>query len=318
MATKILIMGGTGYIGKFIVLASAKSEHPTFAMVRSLEPSSPKKAAIYQSFKDAGVTLIKGDLYDHESLVSAFKQVDIVISTVGSTELKDQVNIIAAIKECGNIKRFFPSEFGNDVDHVEGPNIRCVEPAKSLFGLKAKIRRTIEAEGIPYTYVCPNSCAGYFLPNIGQIGKFDENFSPLPAPREKLDIIGDGTPKAIFVNEEDIGTYTIKAVDDPRTLNKTLCVRPPSNIMSFNDVVSLWEKKIGNTLVKTYLSEEQVLEKTKTSPYPVDLFWAILYSAFIAGVENNFEIEPSFGVEATELYPDVKYTTVDEYLDHFV
>lgn len=59
MATKILIMGGTGYIGKFIVLASAKSEHPTFAMVRSLEPSSPKKAAIYQSFKDAGVTLIK-------------------------------------------------------------------------------------------------------------------------------------------------------------------------------------------------------------------------------------------------------------------
>ncbi|CDP19242.1 unnamed protein product [Coffea canephora] len=32
----------------------------------------------------------------------------------------------------------------------------------------------------------------------------------------------------------------------------------------------------------------------------------------------NFEIKASFGIEATELYPDVKYTTLDEYLSQFV
>ena len=36
------------------------------------------------------------------------------------------------------------------------------------------------------------------------------------------------------------------------------------------------------------------------------------------GDQTNFEIEPLFGVEATQLYPDVKYTPVDEFLDQFV
>lgn len=43
-------------------------------------------------------------MYDHASLVKAIKQVDVVISTVGHTQLGDQVKIIAAIKEAGNVK----------------------------------------------------------------------------------------------------------------------------------------------------------------------------------------------------------------------
>ena len=65
----------------------------------------------------------------------------------------------------------------------------------------------------------------------------------------------------IFSKEEDIATYTIKAVDDPRTLNKDLHIRPPANILSFNEIVSLWEKKIGKTPEKTYLLEDQFLKK---------------------------------------------------------
>ena len=47
---------------------------------------------------------LQGDLYDHESLVKAIKQVDVVISSVGHMQLADQVKIIAAIKEAGNVK----------------------------------------------------------------------------------------------------------------------------------------------------------------------------------------------------------------------
>ena len=46
----------------------------------------------------------QGDLYDHQSLVKAIKQVDVVISTVAHAQLADQVKIISAIKEAGNIK----------------------------------------------------------------------------------------------------------------------------------------------------------------------------------------------------------------------
>ena len=45
---------------------------------------------------------------------------------------------------------------------------------------------------------------------------------------------------------------------------------------------------------------------------------AINYSLFLKGVTTNFEIDPSIGVEASKLYPEVKYTTVEEYLSRFI
>ena len=81
------------------------------------------------------------------------------------------------------IQRFFPSEFGNDVDRTN-----AVEPARSMFEIKAKIRRAVEAEGIPHTYVSSNCFAGYFLPSLVQPGAT----SP---PRDKVVILGDGNAK---------------------------------------------------------------------------------------------------------------------------
>ncbi|XP_062098108.1 phenylcoumaran benzylic ether reductase Betv6 [Humulus lupulus] len=304
--SKVLIIGGTGYIGKFVVEASAKAGYPTFALVRESTLNDPVKGQLVHKFKDLGVTLLHGDLYEHESLVKAIKQVDVVISTVGHMQLGDQVKIIAAIKEAGNVKRFFPSEFGTDVDRNH-----AVEPAKSAFAVKSQIRRAVEAEGIPYTYVACNCFAGYFLPTLVQPGA-------TAPPRDKVIILGDGNPKAVFNKEDDIGTYTMRAVDDPRTLNKVLYIRPPKNSYSFNELVALWEKKIGKTLEKVYVSEEQLLKDIQEAPIPINVVLSINHSAFVKGDHTNFEIEPSFGVEASELYPDVKYTTVEEYLDLFV
>lgn len=56
--SKILIIGGTGYIGKFIVEASAKSGHPTFALVRQSTVSDPVKGKVVEGFKNSGVRLL--------------------------------------------------------------------------------------------------------------------------------------------------------------------------------------------------------------------------------------------------------------------
>ncbi|KAL0561141.1 hypothetical protein IC582_001561 [Cucumis melo] len=127
-----------------------------------------------------------GDLYDHESLVKAIKEVDVVISTVGHDQLADQSTLISAIKEVGHIKRFFPSEFGNDVDRVRG-----VEPAKSAYAAKAKIRRALEGSGIPYTIVSSNFFADWFLSSLAQP---QPPTPPLP-PKHRVFILGDGNPK---------------------------------------------------------------------------------------------------------------------------
>ena len=164
----------------------------------------------------------------------------------------------------------------------------AVEPAKSAFATKANVRRAIEAQEIPFTYVSSNFFAGYFLPNLSQPGA-------TAAPRDRVIILGDGNPKgsvvwmiqycikdwleitinllvtfflltfdsltAVFNKEEDIGTYTINSVDDPRTLNKILYIRPPANTLSFNELVTLWEGKIGKTLERIYVPEEQLLKQ---------------------------------------------------------
>lgn len=66
---------------------------------------------------------------------------------------------------------------------------------------------------------------------------------------------------AVFVNDVDVAAFTIKTIDDPRTLNKTLYLRPPENICSMNDLVELWEGKIEKKLEKTFVTENQLLKK---------------------------------------------------------
>ncbi|OAY25200.1 isoflavone reductase homolog A622 [Manihot esculenta] len=302
--SKVLIIGGTGHIGKFIVEASAKLGHPTFALVRETTVSSnPERSKIIHSFKSYGVNLIYGDVHNHEDLVKAIKQVDVVISTVGVELMAEQHKIISAIKEAGNVKRFLPSEFGGDVDLSQ-----VVEPAKDYVELKRKIRRAVEAEGIPYTFIVSNGFAEYFLAGLGQLN------AKVP-PRDKVVILGDGNTRVILLAEEDIATYTIKTVDDPRTMNKTLYMRPPANVLTFNEIVALWEKKIGKTLDKIYITEEELLKNIQEAPSPLNFILAINHNAFVKG---NFDVVVPLGVEACQLYPEVKYTTVDKYLDQFV
>ena len=98
--------------------------------------------------------------------MEAIKKVDVVISAVKGPQLTDQLNIIKAIKEVGTIKSFSPSEFGNNVDRNH-----AVEPAKTIFATKEKIRRAIEVEGIPYTFVSGN-CFAIFFAKFGAAGPY--------------------------------------------------------------------------------------------------------------------------------------------------
>jgi len=228
-----------------------------------------------------------------------------VICAAGRLLIEDQVKIIKAIKEAGNVKKFFPSEFGLDVDRHE-----AVEPVRQVFEEKASIRRVIEAEGVPYTYLCCHAFTGYFLRNLAQLDATDP-------PRDKVVILGDGNVKGAYVTEADVGTFTIRAANDPNTLNKAVHIRLPKNYLTQNEVISLWEKKIGKTLEKTYVSEEQVLKDIQESSFPHNYLLALYHSQQIKG-DAVYEIDPAKDIEASEAYPDVTYTTADEYLNQFV
>ena len=56
--SKVLIIGGTGYFGKYMVEASAKSGHPTFAFVRESTLCNPSKTKIIHKFVALGISFL--------------------------------------------------------------------------------------------------------------------------------------------------------------------------------------------------------------------------------------------------------------------
>lgn len=65
------------------------------------------------------------------------------------------------------------------------------------------------------------------------------------------------------MDEDDIATYTIKTIDDPRTMNKTVYIRPPENILTQTQLIEKWENIIGRKLEKNSISGEDFLAHMK-------------------------------------------------------
>ena len=71
----------------------------------------------------------------------------------------------------------------------------------------------------------------------------------------------------VFVKVSDVADFTISALDDPRTLNKVVYLRPEGNVYSLNELVEIWECKIGKKLEKNYVSEEELLKKIEGTEF---------------------------------------------------
>ncbi|XVF52100.1 hypothetical protein PTKIN_Ptkin04bG0237900 [Pterospermum kingtungense] len=171
------------------------------------------------------------------------------------------------------------------------------------------VRKAIEEANIPYTYVVANCFAGYFMGNLSQLGR-------LTPPKDKVYLYGDGNVKAAYMDEDDVATYTIKAIDDPRTLNKTLYIRPPENILTQSQLIQIWEELSGKKLDKISISAQDFLASMKEMDLAGQVGVGHIYHIFYEGCLTNFEIGEG-AEEASKLYPEVEYTRMDDYLKIF-
>lgn len=228
--------------------ASLAHGHRTFILMRPEIGLDIDKLQLLLSFKAQGGLLVEASMEDHRSLVAAVKQVDVVVSAMSGLHFLLQLKLVEAIKEAGNIKRFLPSEFGIDPARMG----HALEPGRVTFDEKMEIRRAIEEANIPHTYVSANCFAAFFVPNLSQM-------RTLLPPKEKVHVYGDGNVKVVFMDEDDVATYTIKSIDDPRALNKTIYLRPPENILSQNELIAKWEKLSGEVLERIHIPSDEFL-----------------------------------------------------------
>lgn len=172
------------------------------------------------------------------------------------------------------------------------------------------MRRAIEEAGIPYTYICCNSIAAW---------PYHNNTHPadvLP-PLDCFHIYGDGSVKAYFVAGSDIGKFTIKCIGDARTLNKSVHFQPKCNLLSINELASSWEKKIGRTLPRTTITENDLLAAAEEMRIPESVVASFTHDIFIKGCQVNYALDKPTDEEITALYPDASFRTINECLDDF-
>ncbi|CDP21343.1 unnamed protein product [Coffea canephora] len=76
--SKVLIIGGTGYLGKRLVKASLEQGHETYILHRPEIGVDIEKVQMLLSFKARGAHLVPGSFSHYQSLVDAVKLVDVV------------------------------------------------------------------------------------------------------------------------------------------------------------------------------------------------------------------------------------------------
>ena len=107
--SKVLVVGGTGYLESRIVEASLEEGYPTFVLHRREIGVDVEKAQLLISFKNQGARLLEASFSDHASLVAAVRHVDAVICAISGVHMRShqillQLKLVDAIKEAGNIQ----------------------------------------------------------------------------------------------------------------------------------------------------------------------------------------------------------------------
>ncbi|KQJ91704.1 hypothetical protein BRADI_4g39269v3 [Brachypodium distachyon] len=182
--SKVLVVGGTGYIGRRIVKASLAQGHPTYVLMRPDMGFAVDKIQMILSFKAAGARVVEASVDDHRSLVDAVKKVDLVVSAMSGYQLSRQLKLVDAIKEAGNIKRFLPSEFYMDPARME----HALAPGRNTFDEKMEIRRAIEEANIPTPMFLLTALLLTLCPT-------SVNWVPFSLPKRKFKYMEMGTSK---------------------------------------------------------------------------------------------------------------------------
>ncbi|THU66844.1 hypothetical protein C4D60_Mb05t18490 [Musa balbisiana] len=307
-----LVVGGTGYIGHFVAEAGLALGHALYVLVRTFGPLvCPSRAAIAAALREKGATILEGSVDDKNFMEKTLRDnnIHVVISAVGGESILDQLCLIDAIQAAGTVKlclalawqRFLPSEFGHDIDKANP-----VEPALSLYNRKRRVRRAVEAAGVPYTYICCNSIAGW---------PYHDNKHPSKAapPLDRFVIYGDGS-----VRGSDIGKFTMRSAFDSRTVNRAVHFRPSCNCVSLNEMASLWERKIGRTLPRVRFTEEDLLAIAKENEIPASVVAALTHDIFILGCQSSYSVDGVKDVEVSCLYPDMAFRTLDDCFSDYI
>jgi len=209
----ILVTGGTGFIGPYVVHALRAREVPVRALVR--EERRGSRLAAW------GAELAVGDVTEPTSLRAAMAGVDAVVHLVaiikGTRAEFERImaqgtrDLVAAAREAGVQRFVLASALGLDERSKD---------AVPYFAAKWEMERALKESGLEYVIVRPSFVFGKdggVLPTFVRLARF----APVTP------IIGPGTQRLQPIWVEDVAEYYASSVDLPAAANRTFDVGGP-------------------------------------------------------------------------------------------
>ena len=220
----LLIIGGTGTLGRQVVLQALTKGYPVRCMVRNFRKAN--------FLKEWGVELVYGDLARPETIPPCLKGITAVIdaSTSRASELDSlkkvdwdgKLSLIESAK-AANIKRFIFFSTQN-VEQFE--NIPLM---KLKYGIETKLKKS----GIPYTIF---RLTGFYQGLIEQYAiPILENL-PVWVTNENTNIA--------YMDTQDIARFCLRSLQIPQTANETFFLSGVKGWAS-SEIISLCEQLAG-------------------------------------------------------------------------
>lgn len=266
--------------------------------------SKPANVAL----KARGIQLRALDLEASEdSIVTALKDIDILVSAIGPRDQLAQIPLATAAKKAG-VKRFVPCGFGPVLP--VGVH-RSRDQKEEVYNLVKRLH-------LPYTIIDVGWWYQFSLPELPS-GKIDYAIGVAPQG-----IPGDGNALSALTDLRDVGKYVVRAIKDERTLNAMVFVY--NELWTWNQIYDLLEKLSGEKIPRTYVSageyEQQIIEadaKLKDSPedFMARAQKVLAQYSLSWGIrgENTPEYAKYLGyLDGKKLYPDIKFITFETYL----
>ncbi len=272
---QVLIVGGTGTLGKELVQLFLKNGYAVHVLTRNPEKSN--------HLREAGVVVVQGDLTDKASLNSACKGMDNVISAAHSllgrgqyaSEKIDgvgQKTLMDAAVAAGVKYFIFTSVIGASPDHKI-----------DFLRRKWEAEQHLKQSGMAYNIIRASAFMEMHIHEL--LGK-----SILQ--KGKATIFGKGENPTNFVSVKDVAQLMVLCFKNPLWRNETYEIGGHDNL-SRHDIVDLYAAKTGKTIKISHVPNGVLRIMSKLlKPFHPGLSEIMSSAELFDQTDQTFDVQP--------------------------
>ena len=199
----ILVVGATGLLGTEICRRLQARGHPTRALVRV---GSAKERFL----RELGLEIVHGDLKDSQSLKSACRGIETVITTANAISSRRAGDSLETVDRNGALALLDAAKSAGS-KHFIYTSISPSLPANNTFvRYKREVERAVHSSGLQWTILQPSA---FMEIHAGPIGGWD-------FVKGRARVMGSGRVPVCYISLTDVAALAAASVTEQRAINQ--------------------------------------------------------------------------------------------------